>query len=76
MGNEDHFERFLRAVHRRMVLLRGAERIGLCLLAGCAAALVLVPILIWRGQGSGEVVAAILGAAAVLPDQRDLGDAG
>ncbi|MDB5320725.1 MAG: hypothetical protein JWN40_2356 [Phycisphaerales bacterium] len=65
MTNEYPFERFLRAVHLRMVLLRGVERIGLCLLAGCAAAIVLVPILILRGQGTGELVAALLGAAAV-----------
>jgi hypothetical protein len=65
MANDEQFERFLRGVHLRMVLLRGVERIGLCLLAGCAAAMVLVPILIWRGQGSGELVAVLLGAAAV-----------
>ena len=59
MTNDEHFERFLRAVHVRMVLLRGLERIGLCLLAGCAAAIVLVTILIWRGQGTGELVAAL-----------------
>src|SRR5258706_3573545 len=65
MVNEYQFERFLRAVHLRMVLLRGLERIGICLLGGCAVALILMPILIWRGQGTGEFVAATLGAAAL-----------
>jgi hypothetical protein len=59
------FERFVAAVHRRMVVLRGLERVGLCVLVGCAAALVLMPILIWRGQATGELLAAIMGAAAI-----------
>jgi hypothetical protein len=65
MVNEYQFERFLRAVHLRMVLLRGVERIGICLLGGCAVALILMPILIWRGQGTGEFVGVTLGAAAL-----------
>jgi hypothetical protein len=45
----DALGRFLRAIYRRHVLLRAAERAGLGLLAGCAAAAVLVPLLLWRG---------------------------
>jgi hypothetical protein len=59
------FERFVAAVHRRMVVLRGLERVGLCVLVGCAAALVLMPILIWRGQGTGELLVVVLGAAGM-----------
>jgi hypothetical protein len=55
-------ERFIRAVHRRMVLLRAVERLGLCALAACAACLILMPILIWRGQATTPLVAAALGA--------------
>src|SRR5437868_14804891 len=65
MVDEYQFERFLRAVHLRMVLLRGLERVGHCVLGGCAVALILMPILIWRGQGTGESVGVTLGAAAL-----------
>jgi hypothetical protein len=65
MTSEFQFERFLRAVHRRMVVLRALERLGLCILGGCAVALVLMPILIWRGQGTGELLAAVLGVSGV-----------
>jgi hypothetical protein len=64
-SGEYQFERFVAAVHRRMVALRGLERVGLCILGGCAATLVLMPILIWRGQGTGELLAVVLGAAAM-----------
>ncbi len=43
------FERFVGAVHRRMVLLRAAERVGLCVLGGCVVAAALAPILKARG---------------------------
>src|SRR5260221_12941001 len=59
------FDRFIAAVHRRMLLLGGLERVGLCVLGGCAVSLILMPILIWRGQGVWELLAATLGAAAV-----------
>jgi hypothetical protein len=65
MTSEFKFERFLRAVHRRMVVLRALERLGLCILGGCSVALVLMPILIWRGQGTGELLAAVLGVSGV-----------
>src|SRR5437762_14229537 len=65
MNGTSQFDRFIAAVHRRMVLLRGLERVGLCVLGGCAVALILMPILIWRGQGTGEFVGATLGAAAL-----------
>jgi hypothetical protein len=44
-------ERFVRAVHRRMVLLRFLERVGLAVLAGCGLALLFLPVLLWRGEG-------------------------
>lgn len=43
-------DRFLRAVHRRHVFLRGMERTATGFLAGCAAALLVTPLLIWRDQ--------------------------
>jgi hypothetical protein len=65
MSTEFQFERFIKAVHRRMVLLRAAERLGLCLLGGCGVLLVLMPILIWRGQSGGELALGTLAVAAV-----------
>ena len=47
-----HFHAFLRSVHRRLVVVRAAERTGLGVLAGCAAAGVLLPLLYWGGQGA------------------------
>ena len=47
-----HFDRFARILHQRFVLLRGAERIGLSLLIGCGGALILMPILWWRGSST------------------------
>jgi hypothetical protein len=59
------FEHFVRAVHRRMVVLRAAERIGWCVLGGCVVLLMLVPLLLWRGAPSGLLVAATFGTFAV-----------
>jgi hypothetical protein len=51
-----HVERFVRVVHRRMVLLRLIERVGLAVLVGCGLALVFLPVLIWRGEGDRGMV--------------------
>ena len=64
MDQAFHFESFVRAVHRRMVVLRALERVGICLLGGCVILLILMPILIWRGQATLELVGAALGAGA------------
>lgn len=45
-----HLQRFLRSLHRRLAVQRGAERVGVCLLVASAAALLLEPILWWRGD--------------------------
>jgi hypothetical protein len=60
------FERFLAAVHRRMVLLRAVERVGLCVLGACVVALVLMPILVSRGESTGGLVGATLGMACFV----------
>lgn len=58
--------RFVRALHRRQVAARVIERAGVGLLYGCVAALVLVPILLGRGQDAWGVagVALSLGTLA------------
>jgi hypothetical protein len=43
-------ERFLRAVYIRLIFIRAVEHLGVCILAGCAIALPLLPILLWREQ--------------------------
>src|SRR5438034_11031607 len=65
MARDFHFEGFVRAVHRRMVVLRAVERMGICVLIACAVLLVLMPSLIWRGQGTLELVGAALGVGAL-----------
>lgn len=44
------FLRFLRRVHRRLVAVRLLEWAGAGLLAGCAAAAGLIPVLLWNGR--------------------------
>jgi hypothetical protein len=60
------FERFVTAVHRRMTVLRAAERVGVATLGGCAVAVVLMPILIRRGEPTDGLAAAALGGAAIV----------
>jgi hypothetical protein len=60
----DNLERFIRAVHRRWVVVRLAERVGLGGLGGCAIALVLVSILLWRGQPALPAALLLMGAGS------------
>ena len=50
-----HFDRFVRRLHRRFILLRGVEWVGAGLLFGCGGAIVLMPILWWQGQSTFPV---------------------
>src|SRR5689334_16119817 len=59
-----HFERFVRAVYVRMVVVRAVERVGLCVLAGCVVALALMPVLMYRGEATGAFVLAAVGTGA------------
>lgn len=56
-------DRFVKALHRRMVLLRAAERIGACLVGACAVSLILVPLLAWRERPVGFLALTIFGLA-------------
>src|SRR5688572_21535800 len=65
----NHLERFLRRVHRRWVLLRAVESAGVGAAIGCAAALALVPVLLWRDRPAVSValtLMAVAGAAGLL----------
>ncbi|HZH28288.1 MAG TPA: hypothetical protein VEY95_14020, partial [Azospirillaceae bacterium] len=55
-----NFDAFLRALHRRLVLVRVLEHAGIGALAGCAAAGVLIPLLLWQGRPSLPPVMALL----------------
>ena len=51
MSGRPH-ERFLRAIHIRLIFIRVLEHLGVSILAGCAIALPLLPILLWREQST------------------------
>ncbi len=60
-----HFERFIRRLHRRQVAVRIVERAGIALLAGCGVAILLMLLLIWRGQPAFPVALSTLAIAIV-----------
>src|SRR5688500_3307713 len=64
--NRTQLDRFVRAVHRRLVVMRILERIGIGILIASIAGAILVPILMWRGQSALTLAMATLaiGAAA------------
>lgn len=45
-----NLQRFLRSIHRRLVLLRAAEAGAVGVAVASATALLLMPVLLWRGQ--------------------------
>ncbi|MGB7157634.1 MAG: hypothetical protein WBD40_06185, partial [Tepidisphaeraceae bacterium] len=59
------FDRFLRAVHRRWVVLRAAESVGISVLIGSALALLVLPILLWRDEPAMPLVLATIVIAAM-----------
>lgn len=60
-----HLERFISAVHRRMVAMRFMERLGVSVLGGCGVLALLMPILIWQQQPTGSLVLATLAVAGI-----------
>src|SRR5688572_7381765 len=64
-----NLHKFLRRVHRRWVLLRALEAAGVGAGIGCASALALVPVLLWRDQpalGVASLLIAVTAAAGLL----------
>jgi hypothetical protein len=61
-----HLRRFVRRVHRRLVLLRMVESAGVGLLAGSALAIALVGLLIWLERPALPAALSLLGAGAAL----------
>src|SRR5688572_5541752 len=62
-------ERFVRRVHRRWVVLCAIESAGVGAAVGCAAALALVPVLLWRDQpatGVALMLIAVTCAAGLI----------
>src|SRR4051812_3143477 len=59
-------ERFVLAVRRRMIVVRGIERVGVGTLVAMIAAAPLITILIYRGESSVALmgVALLIGASA------------
>src|SRR5207248_7205485 len=59
------FVRFIAAVHRRLIVVRALESLGVCLLIASAAALPIVLLQMFRGQPALSIIA-ILAALALL----------
>ena len=49
-----HFDRFVRTVYRRMVLLRLIERIGFTIFIASLVALLAAGILLWHGRPGSQ----------------------
>src|SRR5688572_32799835 len=64
-SHPDHLALFLRAVHPRWVAVRVAESTGIGVLAGCALALLVLPIVLWRGEPAMTGVLTTRGMAAM-----------
>lgn len=64
-SRSDHLDGFLRAVHRRWVAVRVAEAVGVAVLGGCVLSLLVLPILLWRGEPALPVVLTATAVAAV-----------
>ena len=58
-------DRFVSALHRRLLVVRAAEATGLGALAGCAVGLVLIPLLLWRGTAAMTPAVASIGLGAL-----------
>src|SRR5688572_24672157 len=72
-GND--LERFVRTLHRRLVAVRALESAGLGALIGCGLAVLLIPLLVWRGQSPlvpavGVVVLGAVGGLASSVSRR------
>ena len=58
-------DRFVSALHRRLLVVRAAEATGLGALAGCAVGLVLIPPLLWRGADAMTPALGTIGLGAL-----------
>jgi hypothetical protein len=58
-------DRFVSALHRRLLFVRAGEATGLGALAGCAVGLVLIPLLLWRGADAMTPALGTIGLGAL-----------
>ncbi|HTL28498.1 MAG TPA: hypothetical protein VL282_04735 [Tepidisphaeraceae bacterium] len=56
---------FIRAIHQRWVIWRALERVAIGVLVACAAAAILYPILVWRGQPAMPMILGAMGLGAL-----------
>ena len=63
--SERAFQRFVRQIHRRFVLIRSLEHLGFCIWISCGIALPLLALLLWRGQSVIPLLR-IMGSLSVL----------
>src|SRR3954470_5616294 len=62
----DHLDRFIAALHRRLIVVKLLEKSGLGALAGSAIAALIIPLQLWRGDAAvvPAAGATLLGALA------------
>jgi hypothetical protein len=65
-ANPNNFDRFLARIHRRWVIVRAMERVGIAILVACAIAIALSSILIWRGESAMGLVGLTLAIGLVV----------
>src|ERR1700743_3656253 len=63
MRAETGHRRFIDSVYRRLVVIRFAENLGVCLAAASAVCLFILPVLMFRDESSLPVVAVMTGIA-------------
>src|SRR5438045_4700238 len=58
-------DQFLARVHRKWMIVRAVERIGLCILIASVLAAILAAVLIWRAESGMNVILVCLGAGTL-----------
>src|SRR4051794_29991151 len=61
-----HLDRFVAALHRRLLVVTLLEQTGLGVLAGSVVAAVLIPLLIWAGRPALEPTVGAVGVGALI----------
>ncbi len=64
--NSSHFQRFLRRVHRRLVVVRALERGGVGVVVAATVAIAVAGMMLWQGRDALPVASALLAIGAAV----------